>query len=138
VQIQEILDEIEEKVVDPCAMLMDVTLYDSENLFMNWLANPTSESTPSNEEYNNDGYASPCPTVLKFGQRKREGMVFMRKITMRRKRSQKDRMKRRHMERRKRVRRMEKSERRRMIVLIKVNTLCLYHLSMKHNLFNMC
>jgi hypothetical protein len=138
VQIQEILDEIEEKVVDPCAMLMDVTLYDSENLFMNWLANPTSESTPSNEEYSDDGYASPCPTVLKVGQRKREGMVFMRKITMRWKRSQKDRMKRRHMERRKRVMRMEKSERRRMIVLIKVNTLCLYHLSMKHNLFNMC
>jgi hypothetical protein len=82
-RIREILDEAREKEVDPCAVLMDVSLYDSENPIMDWLANPSSEPTPSNDEHNdehndeyNDEYndygdASPCPTVLEVHQTKR-------------------------------------------------------------------
>jgi hypothetical protein len=56
-------------------MLMDVSLYDSEDPIMDWLANPSSEPTPSNDEYNDDGDASPCPTVLEVHQTKRRRHV---------------------------------------------------------------
>jgi hypothetical protein len=40
IQIREILAESKAKEVDPCAVLMDVSLYDRENPIIDWLAKP--------------------------------------------------------------------------------------------------
>jgi hypothetical protein len=53
-QFEADFQSLQEKDVDPCAMMMDVALYDEQNPIMDWLNNSMSDSTPILDEYNDD------------------------------------------------------------------------------------
>jgi hypothetical protein len=62
------------KEVDPCAVLMDVSLYDHENPIMDWFAKPGGESMHSSDEYDDEdddrGHDSPCPSIIEVRKRR--------------------------------------------------------------------
>ncbi|KAL5198641.1 hypothetical protein ABZP36_002153 [Zizania latifolia] len=46
---------------NPYSIMMDVAMYDEDNLIMDWLCNSRSESTPILDEYNDNESESPIP-----------------------------------------------------------------------------
>jgi hypothetical protein len=53
-QFEADFQSLQEKDVDPCAMMMDVALYDEQKSIMDWLNNSMSDSTPILDEYDDD------------------------------------------------------------------------------------
>ena len=80
-RIRQILEDTKEREVDTCGMLMDVSLFDSENPIMDLLTNSMNDSEPVMDEYNGDDHPSPSPVVLEVIQtnRSRGGRIRNRK-----------------------------------------------------------